>query len=69
MGLVLQKIVTQLVEVLTKIRKVAVSIPDGFIRHSYRHIISGCIVTLGSTQPLTKISTRNIFWEVQGTGA
>jgi len=55
-------------EALTTKRKVAGSIPDGFIRFFYRYILSGCTVVLGSTQPLTKMSTRNIFWGVKWAG-
>jgi hypothetical protein len=41
-------------------RKVAGSIPDGAIFHW--HNPSGRTMALGSTQPLTEKSTRNIFW-------
>jgi len=37
------------------------------IFHTYNP--SDCIVTLGSTQPLTEMSTRNISWEVKAAGA
>ena len=30
---------------------------------------SGCTLGLGSTQPLTKMSTRNISWEVKMASA
>jgi len=30
---------------------------------------SGRTMSLGSTQPLTEMSTRNIFWEVKAVGA
>jgi len=43
-------------------RKVAGSIPDGFIGIFYWHNRSGRTIALGLTQPLTEISTRNISW-------
>jgi hypothetical protein len=43
-------------------RKVVGSIPDGVIGISHWNIPSGRTMSLGSTQPLTEISTRNIFW-------
>jgi len=43
-------------------RKVAGSIPDGVIGIFHSHYPSGRTMTLGFTQPLTEISTRNIFW-------
>jgi hypothetical protein len=33
------------------------------------HNPSGCTMTLGLTQPLTEMSTRNISWEVKAAGA
>jgi hypothetical protein len=45
------------------IRQVAGSIPD------FTDIILPCsTVTLGSTQPLTEMSTRNISWVVKAAG-
>ena len=41
-------------------RKVAGSIPDGIIEIFHLHYSSGHTVTLGSNQPLTENSTRNI---------
>ena len=41
-------------------RKVAGSIPDGVVRIFHGHYPSGCTMALGSTQPLTEMSTRNI---------
>jgi hypothetical protein len=41
-------------------RKVAASIPDGVTGIFRRHNPSGRIMALGSTQPLTEMSTRNI---------
>jgi hypothetical protein len=41
-------------------QKVAGSIPDGVIGIIHWHNPSGRIMTLGSTQPLTEMSTRNI---------
>jgi hypothetical protein len=46
----------------TTSRKVACSIPDGVIGIFHWHNHSGRTVTLGSTQPLTEMGTRNISW-------
>ena len=43
-------------------RKVAGSIPDGVIRIFHWRNPSGHTMALGSTQPLTEMSTRNISW-------
>jgi hypothetical protein len=43
-------------------RKVAVWIPKGVIAIFHRDNTSGRTVALGSTQPLTEMSTRNISW-------
>jgi hypothetical protein len=43
-------------------RKVAGSIPDGVIGTFHWHNPSGSTMALGSTQPLTEMSTRNIPW-------
>ena len=43
-------------------RKVAGSIPDGVTGIFHWHNPSGRTVALGSTQPLTEMSTRNISW-------
>jgi len=43
-------------------RKVAGSIPYGVIGILYWHNPSGRTMTLGFTQPLTEMSTRNISW-------
>jgi len=43
-------------------RKVAGSIPDGVIGIFHWHNPSGRTMTLGLTQPLTEVSTRNISW-------
>jgi hypothetical protein len=43
-------------------RKVAGSIPDDVIGIFHLHIPSGHTMALGSTQPLTEMSTRNISW-------
>jgi hypothetical protein len=32
------------------------------------HNPSGCIIELGSTHPLTKMSTRNISWALKSAG-
>jgi len=50
-------------------RKVAGSIPDGVIRIFHWHNPSGRTMVLGSTQPLTEMSTRNISWRVKAAGA
>jgi hypothetical protein len=43
-------------------RKATSSIPDGLIGIFHRHNPSGHTMALGLTQPLTKMSTRNISW-------
>jgi hypothetical protein len=43
-------------------RKVAGSIPDGVIQIFPWHNPSDLTMALGSTQPLTEISTRSISW-------
>jgi len=43
-------------------RKVAGSIPDGVIGICHWHKPSDRTMALGSTQPLTEISTRRISW-------
>jgi hypothetical protein len=43
-------------------RKVAGSIPNGVTGIFHRHNPSGHTMALGSTQPLTEISTRDISW-------
>ena len=50
-------------------RKVAGSIPDGVIGIFHRHNPRDRTMTLGSTQPLTEMSTRNISWGVKAAGA
>jgi len=51
-------------------RKVAGSIPDGGTEIFHEHNNpSGHIMALGSTQPLTEMSTRNISWGVKAAGA
>jgi hypothetical protein len=42
------------------------SIPDGVIGIFYRHNPSGRNMALGSNQPLTEMSTRNISWGKNG---
>ena len=49
--------------------KVAVSIPDGVIGIFHWHNPSGRTLALGSTQPLTEMSTGNISWGVKTAGA
>jgi hypothetical protein len=43
-------------------RKVAGSIPDGIIGIFHWHNPSDRTMALGSTQPLTEMSTRGISW-------
>jgi hypothetical protein len=50
-------------------RKFAGSIPDGVTGIFHLHNPFGRTRALGSTQPLTEISTRNIFWGVKAAGA
>jgi hypothetical protein len=47
-------------------RKVASSIPDGVIGTFYWHTHSDSTIALGSTQPLTEMSTRSISWGKYG---
>ena len=47
-------------------RNVSGSIPDGVIGIFHRHNPSGRTMALGLTQPLTEMSTRNIFWGGKG---
>jgi len=55
--------VAQLVEALPyKPGKVAGLNPDGVIGIFHLHNPSGRTMALGSTQPVTEMSTRNIFW-------
>ena len=54
--------VAQLVESLRYNRKVAGSIPNGVTGIFHWHNLSGRTMTLGLTQPLTEMSTRNISW-------
>jgi hypothetical protein len=49
-------------------RKVAGSIPDVVIGIFPWHNPSGGTMALGSNQPLTEMSTRNISWEVKAAG-
>ena len=49
-------------------RKVAGSIRDDVIGVFHWHNPSGCPVALGSTQLLTEMSNRNIFWGVKAAG-
>jgi len=50
-------------------RKVAGSIPDGVIGIFHWHNPSNRTMTLGLTQPLTEMNTRNISWGVNSAGA
>jgi hypothetical protein len=50
-------------------RTVAGSIPDGVTGIFHLHNPSGRTMALGSTQPLTEMSTRNTFWGVKAACA
>jgi hypothetical protein len=50
---------------LRMIRKVAGSIPDSVTGFVHWHTSSGRTMVLGSTQPLTEMSTSNISWGVK----
>jgi hypothetical protein len=52
--------VAQWLRYCATILKVAGSIPDGVIGIFHWHIPSDRIMALGSTQPLTEMSTRSI---------
>ena len=60
--------VVQLVEALRYMPEGCRSIPDGVIENFYRHNPSGHTVALGSTQPLTVMSTRDVSWGVKAAG-
>ena len=53
----------------TTSRRRAVSIPECVIGIFYWHKPSGPTMALGSTQLLTEMSTRNIFWGLKAAGA
>jgi hypothetical protein len=50
-------------------RKVAGSNPDGVIAILHSHNPFVRTMALGSTQPLTEMSTRSISWRVKAAGA
>jgi hypothetical protein len=50
-------------------RNVAGSIPDGVTGIFHWHNRFGRTMALGSTQPLTEISTRNLSWGIKAAGA
>jgi hypothetical protein len=50
-------------------RQFAGSIPEGVIGLFHRHDHSGRTRALGLTQPLTEMSTRNIYWGVKAARA
>jgi hypothetical protein len=54
--------VAQWLRCCTTNQKVTGSIPDGVIGIFHWHNPSNRIVALGSTQPLTEVSTRSISW-------
>jgi hypothetical protein len=51
------------------IRKVAVSIPHGVVEIFHWHNTSGRTISMGSTQPLKEMSTRNIFCGIKSARA
>ena len=53
----------------TTSQKVAGSTPDGVTVIFDLHTLPGRIMALGSTQPLTDMSTKNISWGVNVAGA
>jgi hypothetical protein len=55
-------VVAQWLKHCTTNRKVAGSITDGVIGILHWHKPSSRTMALGSTQPLTELSTRNISW-------
>ena len=55
-------VVTQWLRCYVTNRKVAGSIPDGVIGIFHWHNLSDRTMALGSTQPLTEMSTRRISW-------
>ena len=57
-----EQAVAQLGEALRYKTGVAGSFPDGVIGIFHRHNSFGRTMALGSMQPLTEISTRNISW-------
>ena len=50
-------------------QKIVGSIPDGIIEIFHWHNPSSHTMALGSTQPLTEMSTRNISWVVKAAGS
>jgi len=60
--------VVQLVEALRYKRESRGSNPDSVIGIFHEHNPSGCAMALGSTHPLTEMSTRNIYCGVQLAG-
>jgi hypothetical protein len=61
--------VAQLVVALRYNPEAAGSIPDGVTGIFQWHNPSGRTMALGSTQPLTEMSTRNISWGAKAAGA
>jgi hypothetical protein len=50
-------------------QKVAASIPDGVMEFFIDINPSDCTMAMGSTQPLTEMSTGSISWGVNAAGA
>jgi hypothetical protein len=61
--------VAQLLRHCATNRSIAGSIPDGVTGIFHYHTRIGRTMTLGSTQPLTEMSTRNLSWGVKVAGA
>ena len=60
--------VAQLVEALSSKPEGAGSIPNGVIAIFHWHDPSGRTMALRLTQPLTEMSTKNIYWGVKAAG-
>ena len=65
----IHKYMAQSVEALRYNRKVAGSISEGATGKFHWYNPSGRTMALGSTQPLTEMSTENISWGVNAAGA
>jgi hypothetical protein len=50
-------------------QQIVASIPDGVSGFFHWHNPFGHAMALGSTQPLTEMSTRNISWGLKAAGA
>jgi hypothetical protein len=62
--------IAQWLRYCAKNQNVPGSIPDGVMEYFIDINLSDrCMMALGSTQPLTEMSTRSIFWVVYAAGA